>query len=216
MADKLYMCKTRCFDLAKYHLDLFEERVKKGLIEKCAQVPEGIAAPREWILNYDCKDLSIQCTLMCALAVEAEGVLLLQMSDERLLPDLAEREAFQKKYLRQLGDELRTRPWRRIRKALEHRLSQLGCKLPDFGKDSSGKDELDQLMDSRNVHAHLKGTPAGGDREIWLFDPFVRAMGAEVGWDSVAIEYVRTARRHWEITESVYEVYSQFWRIIRE
>lgn len=216
MPEKLYMMRTRYANLAKYHLDLLKETMQAGPVEKGALGPSGLPLPKEWIHECDCYDLSLQCTLFCAFGIEHEGVTLMQMTDEQLLHKGDERRAFKAKYLKEPDNPAsRTKVWKEIRNALEMRLAHWGCKLPDFDQVDSERDELDALMDARNMYAHGKAILDPKKKGLFHLNPLwaeLKQNGDTSDWSARCQRWLILAQEHWEITESVYEVYLEFWR----
>ena len=151
MAEKLYKCKTRHANLARYHLNLLEEVYATGRVDKNVKGPNDQPASNEWVFLCDCKDLSLQCTLFSAFAIEAEGVVLMEVTAKDLLPEAHQRYAFRDRYMR----NGRTRRWMDIRCCLEEYLPKVGATFPNF-RQEDGTDELQDLMAQRNGYAHGK------------------------------------------------------------
>ena len=208
MAEKPYTSKTRYVDLAKYHLELLRELCAAGPGSKDVPGPNAQLLTAADAFHYDCRDLAMQCTLLCAFAVEAEAVVLLEIVAEMAqLVGEHERGAFREQYARKNKPDgtFRTKSWPCIRKAIEHTLAMLDCTFPTFKPSQGNKDELVHLIEQRNIYAHFKpekspNGPYWGLVPTGLRDP---------------AQCLHTAQHHWQITEDVYAAYQNFWKTLR-
>jgi len=204
MAIKKYESKTRYEDLARFHLDLLDEVWARAWDRSCQ-----IALADSGRANfYDCKDASLQCTIMCAAAVQAEGMVLMLMTQEAFsgTPYLTTgTESFIE--TRKNGTR-RTKNWENLRNALEEHLKVEGVEFPAFRESPShpGKDELDELMHLRNEYVHLNPQGANG---LWILDPVLHGKGGD--FRAASGEYRNRAHRHWEVAENMFSAYRQFW-----
>jgi hypothetical protein len=89
-----------------------------------------------------------------------------------------------------------------------------GIQMPSFGDNQNSADELDQLINQRNLYAHFKGRQDSRNPGTWHLDPIaiqISEEGNNSDMDHIITGWVQTARRHWCITNLVYETYHAFW-----